>query len=58
MRNGRGNSINISFSCREMTSSAATAEQGSNKRPASSRRREKDKRRRDLWLERRKTHPS
>ncbi len=52
MRSARGGN-NISFACRELGSSAATAEQGSKKRPASSKKREKDKRRREIWLERR-----
>jgi hypothetical protein len=52
MRSARvGN--NISFTCRELNSSAATAEQSRKKRPASSKKREKDKRRREIWLERR-----
>jgi hypothetical protein len=52
MRSARGGN-NISFTCREMNPYAARAEKGSKKRPASSRKREKDKRRREIWLERR-----
>ncbi len=48
MWTGRGHSNDNSFDCREMNPSAATTVQDRKKRPANSRRKEKDKRRRAL----------